>query len=1368
MPSDNGIIKNMQGGKAKKLTKVVQEGKSDGSKSQKHENNGFVDFDNEENDKLTTDEVFRLPDLHFNKQNYMFKHLYDSYNKFIEEDIKNFLEYGEHTFSEIITPTTCFRNTFKFENIRVDVPTFNNGVEPMFPSDARHNGLTYSIKILADISQFCDAVDIASDHKVTNLVGHKVDNYHLCTIPLMVRSKWCSLTTNKDMDKSECKYDPGGYFIVKGNEKVIISQDRMVENKPLVFIKKDSGALSHIVQVNSKSYRPHGMTQVMTVKMKKDGILTIRVPILNEVNVCAVFRALGLESDRDIINYITNDEYDADMLDLIRNTLDACKNDKGVKFSTQEEAFDFLIPKMRVIRKYTESDKETKLNQKKIHLKNLLLNNFLPHQEGGFSDKAHYLGYMVNRLLKVVLGRQPLDDRDSYVNKRVDLPGDLMYELFKQQYKKLMSECRHFFETRNKSNETPINIISNIKPNIIEQGFKASLSTGHWIRRQGVAQMLQRLTYLQTISFLRRIDAPGGDASTAKLTSPRHLHPSSIGYLCVAGDTEVLMGDNAEVKLIKDIRDGDRVMTVDKKTLKEVMSPVYNVTCIQKNNMIEIVTISGRKLKCSKDHPILTLTEDGKYKMVNAGELNVNDKVVVRNYEKYLQLDKEVNVVIKSEGINPLYNLDLFHFLDNSISQEKLEIFARMIGASVSDGHIAKRKVENKKKDDTTEQYDAKFNLGEEADIFEIHNDLSKLELDGMACYITQQQTTYKNKNNGLHTTHNTWLFSKGGAFAYFLVKLGAFVGDKTTIARKIPNWILNGNKRIKREFLSGFNGGDGCRMSIQNNDEHFKLSMGATCQTTINEHLDTTIAYVTSIQKMYEEFGIMGSISTKPAKDDFGNDEPNKTCVYWSPSQSYENLERFAENIGYRYCNDKRRHVASIIEYIKYKRFLVSEKQDKYDIITKLFNEDYKPAKVVEETGIEYKFVKRVFENLRKGKCPQPRECEGINGDTIKYDSFYKEYSRKDNRLCLAIPIKSIKPIAPQLAYDFTTQLATHSFYGGCLATSNCPAETPEHAKVGLTKHLSLIGSVSIMSRDQYSMLKDFLLKRVTCLADVSLLSLRDADMYKVFLNGAWIGVTNKYLELEREMTNMKLKGDFDQKNVSIVGDHEEGEIRIYCDSGRMYRPTLRVKENKILLTREHIRSISLNKTDKLKKVTDWDEFLIKYPGVVEYIDSELQPYIMVADKMKKVYIMRHKMMNSLTLNKTVKTRHVDNRYDDMFYLDYTHCEIHPCLLVGEIITNIPFFDRNAGPRSIFAYAQGRQAMGIYATNYRDRLDISFILYYPQKPMVSTRTAKYTNSEILPAGENAVVAIACYGGLTYNPCHSKSYGKSMCDRQRC
>jgi DNA-directed RNA polymerase II subunit RPB2 len=387
---------------------------------------------------LNTDDIFRLSDFHFNKKNYIFRHLYDSYNKFLEEDVKNFLENGEHVFTENITQTTYYKYRFKFENIRIDEPTLSNGIEPMFPSDARHNRLTYSVKLVANVAQYQDIIDIASNQKLTKLVGRKEENFHIATIPLMVRSNWCSLIKNKDTDKNECEYDPGGYFIVNGNEKVIICQDRMVENKPLVFVKKDSGAMSYIVQVNSRSYKPHGMIQVLNVKIKKDKILTLRVPILNEVNVCAVFRALGLESDRDIINYITYDEYDTDMVDLIRISLDACRNEKGAKISTQEEAIDYLIPKLRVLKKYTETDKETKLVQRKIHLKSLLSNNFLPHVEGTTLNKAYYLGLMVNRLLRVYLKRLPLDDRDSYVNKRVDLPGDLMFELFRQQYKKLL------------------------------------------------------------------------------------------------------------------------------------------------------------------------------------------------------------------------------------------------------------------------------------------------------------------------------------------------------------------------------------------------------------------------------------------------------------------------------------------------------------------------------------------------------------------------------------------------------------------------------------------------------------------------------------------------------------------------------------------------------------------------------------------------------------------------------------------------------------------------------------------------------------------------------------------------------------------
>mgnify|MGYP002379055681 FL=1 len=162
----------------------------------------------------------------------------------------------------------------------------------------------------------------------------------------------------------------------------------------------------------------------------------------------------------------------------------------------------------------------------------MLKNNLLPHIEGDMRQKAMYFGYMINKLLKCYLGRIKPDDRDSYLNKRIDLPGDLLMELFKQFYRKMLNECNKFFRKRNNSDTEPLVIINQIKPNIIEQGIKASLLTGAWPRRKGVAQMLQRFTYLQTIAFLRRVDSPGGDASSSKLTTPRNLHPSSASLLC--------------------------------------------------------------------------------------------------------------------------------------------------------------------------------------------------------------------------------------------------------------------------------------------------------------------------------------------------------------------------------------------------------------------------------------------------------------------------------------------------------------------------------------------------------------------------------------------------------------------------------------------------------------------------------------------------------------------------------------------------------------------------------------------------------------------------------------------------------------------
>lgn len=120
----------------------------------------------------------------------------------------------------------------------------------------------------------------------------------------MVRSQYCSLEINRDYTRRDCEYDPGGYFIVNGSEKIVLSIERMVENKPLVFVKKDAGVSTYLVKVNSKSPNPNIMTQGIEIRLEKNYDIVIKVPILNEVSVFVLMRALGLETDKEIIRSI--------------------------------------------------------------------------------------------------------------------------------------------------------------------------------------------------------------------------------------------------------------------------------------------------------------------------------------------------------------------------------------------------------------------------------------------------------------------------------------------------------------------------------------------------------------------------------------------------------------------------------------------------------------------------------------------------------------------------------------------------------------------------------------------------------------------------------------------------------------------------------------------------------------------------------------------------------------------------------------------------------------------------------------------------------------------------------------------------------
>lgn len=952
---------------------------------------------------LDTENVFKLLDLYFKQKNIMYSHLHNSFDKFLDEDVKSLLKNTKNVFFEKITKDKVYKYMFEFDNISIKPPTDNDD-EIMFPNDARTRNMTYASKLVATITQVQEVVNIANGEVTRKQIGFPEYDFPIAIIPIMVRSKYCSLNIKKGHDKNECEYDPGGYFIINGSEKVVMSLERMVDNKPLVFTKKDSNSLIYTVQVNSKSYSDNEMTQIVSIRMKKDKLLFIRVPILNEIPVFILFRALGVESDKSIINMIAYDKNDMDMINLIRLSLEnATTDDTNIKIRTEEDAIKYLINKMRVVKRYSDTDGEVRLMERKQHLDSLLKNNFLPHIEHDKIKKAYYLGYMINRLLQVFLGRIPKDDRDSYVNKRIDLPGTLIFELFKQYYKKMLNECSKFFKRRNNDDENPLPIINQIKPNIIEQGLKGALSTGVWGKRKGVAQMLQRLTYLQTISSLRKINSPTVDASTNKLTSPRHLHNTQLIGVCVTGDTEILLGDGTTLKRIDELKPTDTVMTVNKNDLTLEPSKIYNYFKKMPDKLLKITTHNKKILKCTEDHPLLIKRVNGKCEMVKAGMLNDNNIVT------------------------------MYNFLGNNVMVMKIE----------------------------------------------------------------------------------------------------------------------------------------------------------------------------------------------------------------------------------------------------------------------------------------------------------------------------------------------KIEEIEPELVYDFTTVSDNHSFIGNSFIMSNCYVQTPEGHKVGLVKHLSLTGNITLTRKSQVTIIKSYLEDKIQDIHDISAEDL--GKLTKVFLNGEWLGLTDNPRKLYLDLRRMKLNGDL-HNNTSIVheikSEIESKEIKIFCDGGRLYRPFLIVNNNTVELKKSNIDTIVIKGKSSATTSSNWNEFMIKNRGTIEYLDADEYVNSMIAMFPTDVENNRKKQVDSAKMISKIKLENnnsIINRYDNFVFVNYTHCEIHPSMMIGEVVASIPFCNHNQGPRNIYQYSQAKQAMGIYASNYRERLDISYILYNPQKALVSTKLMKYVNIDRLPAGENLVVAIACYSG--YNQEDSVIVNKSAVDR---
>jgi len=795
--------------------------------------------------------IFKLIDLLLKGD--LYKSNRDSFAQFIEEIIYKELKDGQNIFSEKYKNNKIYRHRFQFDNIGLKPPINENNDELMFPEDARIKNLDYQSKLVADVKQILEIIDLETDEKTSKVIAEEKET-PVAKIPILVKSKYCVTNLRKDLPNTECPYDPGCYFIIKGGEKVVLAHERICENKPLVYTKKDAtfrDGVMYQIQINSKGVDILGMVNVFTLQMKKDDSIVCLTNQFSEIPLFVLMRALGISSDYDVIKYIVYDLNDYDMSNMLRYSLDKSQSEvkdiKGLNkvIRTQEDAIEYLTTKYKLNnKKYSETDEAIREQQKKMNVIRILENEFLPHMGKNMMNKAIFVGYMCNKLLNCILKRNDIDDRDSYANKRIDHIGVLLGKLFKQHYKKMLNDCAKYFNKKNPNDETPIDIISQIKPNIIENGLKAGLATGSWGPKQkGVAQLLQRISYLQTTAYFRRFLTPSLDSSNNKITT-------------------------------------------------------------------------------------------------------------IRNTDNY-------------------------------------QIF-----------------------------------------------------------------------------------------------------------------------------------------------------------------------------------------------------------------------------------------------------------------------------------------FV--------------------------------------------------------------------------------CPNATPEGQKIGLVKELSLTANISLMLYSHIPIIKDILKDKLDNIQNVEPIKLK--NYVKVLLNGEWIGITNKPFEI-KELLEKSKRNQGIHHSVGISFDINKLEIKIYCDGGRLYRPLLKVKDNKLLLTKKML--------DECVGMKTWDEFLSKYPEAIEYIDLESTDGLMISHELSKLNDMHDRQI------KTIKDANPHgntlNRYNDTVYVRYTHSEIHPSLMLGSIASLEPFVEHNFSTKNLVYFSHIKQSMGIYATNYRYRSDISFILYHPQRPIVTTKSVNYLNTAHIPYSENVVIAICAYSG--FNQEDSMIINKTAVDR---
>ena len=556
-----------------------------------------------------THDTWEFVRAYLKSPNHLIGHHLDTYNKFVRTNV-----------SSIIARANPIRLNFEYDHqknryrrqllIHIErvgfsdpsVRTSDGCRQPITPRDAREHNYTYASNLIADI-RIQTVVRLPRQHDNQDVYERRervISGYHMGDIPVMLKSCICVTRDMSSEQTGECTQDPGGYFIVNGTEKVLVSVERPAENQIMVYSAKHPPSVDIKSIPSGHCVRPRALQLKIVRGALGNDVVRVFIPqVRQNIPLWIVMMALDGGDDKQIMHMLLSGLAPVHVRlqaeQLLRSSI------RETSIHSSKESVEFIARHVSsfgghntvltrltgalraahertrtAIRDGVDAQELTKERnridrQKRISYTHIILKReILPHVGPEYYKKRLFIGKMFRELSYGVFTHAANDDRDSFMNKRINAGGALMTQLFSQSYTHLVRDIKNsvnktFLKGAWRANEDfhtilhADNLYRHIRPSILTKLMRRSLSTGNLGAKDtthlvGVSQVLGRLSYNGTLSHLRRVIAPLG--SSGKLLKPRALHTTHMMAICPAETPE-----GQPVGLVKNLALAARITT---------------------------------------------------------------------------------------------------------------------------------------------------------------------------------------------------------------------------------------------------------------------------------------------------------------------------------------------------------------------------------------------------------------------------------------------------------------------------------------------------------------------------------------------------------------------------------------------------------------------------------------------------------------------------------------------------------------------------------------------------------------------------------------------------------------------------------------